>query len=123
MALTDKQLASATTTAPLSSATPATNEREEHLEQQDDPPRPPSPPRSIDLAYQFLKQHSQIADAPDEERIKALLWRVDLRIVPIMFACYTTQFLDKVLINVSPHRRDVIWVVVWIVANVFEIMG
>jgi hypothetical protein len=105
MALTDKQLASAT-------ATPATNEKGEHLEQPDHPPRPPSPPQSIDLAYQFLKQHSQVADAPNEERIKALLWRVDLRIVPIMFACYTMQFLDKVLINVSRHGRDVIWAVV-----------
>ncbi|KAH0565381.1 hypothetical protein GP486_001230 [Trichoglossum hirsutum] len=92
MALSDKELASTTTTL-------VTEEKEEHLEQQDHLPRPPSPHESIDLAYQFLKQHSHIADPRNEERIKILLWRVDAHIVPVMFACYTMQFLDKVLIN------------------------
>ena len=31
----------------------------------------------------------------------ALRRKIDWRIVPIMFACYTMQFLDKVLLNVS----------------------
>jgi hypothetical protein len=32
---------------------------------------------------------------------KALVRRIDYRIVPLMFFCYLMQFLDKVLINVS----------------------
>jgi hypothetical protein len=32
---------------------------------------------------------------------KALVRRIDYRIVPLMFLCYLMQFLDKVLINVS----------------------
>jgi hypothetical protein len=32
---------------------------------------------------------------------KALVRRIDYRIVPLMFFCYLMQFLDKVMINVS----------------------
>lgn len=32
---------------------------------------------------------------------KAWMRRIDYIIVPLMFLCYLTQFLDKVLINVS----------------------
>ena len=32
---------------------------------------------------------------------KALVRRIDYRIVPLMFLCYLMQFLDKVLINVG----------------------
>lgn len=32
---------------------------------------------------------------------KALVRRIDYRVVPLMFFCYLMQFLDKVLINVS----------------------
>ncbi|KAI9764610.1 MAG: hypothetical protein M1840_008344 [Geoglossum simile] len=75
------------------------HEHHENLQDQSVPPRPPSPPPSLDLAYEFLQQNSHIAAPADEKRVRALLWRIDRRIVPIMFACYTMQFLDKVLIN------------------------
>jgi hypothetical protein len=47
-------------------------------------------------------------DSPLEEDLdeirdvdeKALLRRIDWRIVPIMFFCYIMQFVDKVLVNV-----------------------
>lgn len=32
---------------------------------------------------------------------KALVRRIDYRIVPLLFFCYLMQFLDKVMINVS----------------------
>ena len=32
---------------------------------------------------------------------RALIRRIDYRIVPLMFFCYLMQFLDKVIINVS----------------------
>jgi hypothetical protein len=73
----------------------------ENPQDQTTPPRPPSPPFSLDLAYEFLQKNSHIATPTDEKEVRSLLWRVDRRIVPIMFACYTMQFLDKVLINVG----------------------
>lgn len=33
--------------------------------------------------------------------LKALRRKIDWHIVPIMFCCYTMQFIDKVLLNVS----------------------
>src|SRR5579862_6207981 len=78
------------------------HEHHENPQDQTAPPRPPSPRLSLDLAYEFLQKNSHIAAPTDEKQVRALLWRVDRRIVPIMFTCYTMQFLDKVLINVSP---------------------
>lgn len=37
---------------------------------------------------------------------KALVRRIDYRIVPLMFFCYLMQSLDKVLINVSLSSRS-----------------
>jgi hypothetical protein len=52
----------------------------------------------LDEAYVFLTQHNHGDGSVD---LKALRRKIDWRILPIMFLCYTMQFLDKVMINVS----------------------
>lgn len=48
-----------------------------------------------------LKSFPQNDRDGDSIHQKALVRRIDYRIVPLMFCCYLMQFLDKVLINVS----------------------
>ncbi|KAG0645306.1 Thiamine pathway transporter THI73 [Hyphodiscus hymeniophilus] len=50
----------------------------------------------LDEAYLFLTSHNVDDDSVD---LKALRRKIDWRIVPIMFLCYTMQFVDKVMIN------------------------
>lgn len=54
--------------------------------------------KDLDKAYLYLNHQAQ-----DYEHVnlKALRRKIDWWIVPIMFACYTLQFIDKVVINVS----------------------
>ncbi|KAK0736461.1 major facilitator superfamily domain-containing protein [Apiosordaria backusii] len=52
----------------------------------------------VDLAWKFLDQHRE-ADANDVVDLAAMRRRIDFRIVPLMFLCYTLQFLDKVILN------------------------
>jgi GMP synthase-like glutamine amidotransferase len=56
-------------------------------------------PKDVDAAWMFLNGHRD-AHA-DTTALKALRRKIDFRIVPIMFLCYTMQFLDKVILNVS----------------------
>lgn len=57
--------------------------------------------KSLDDAWSYLNtQHRDSHDA-NSISIKALRRKVDWRIVPVMFGCYTMQFLDKVILNVS----------------------
>lgn len=52
----------------------------------------------VDAAWEFLDKHR---DAHvDSTSIGSLRWKIDWHIVPIMFCCYTMQFLDKVILNV-----------------------
>jgi hypothetical protein len=51
----------------------------------------------LDAAYLYLAQHPNEETAVD---LKALRRKIDWWIVPIAFACYTMQFIDKVMINV-----------------------
>ncbi|KAF3032862.1 hypothetical protein E8E12_002930 [Didymella heteroderae] len=54
---------------------------------------------SVDDAWTFLnKPRNADADA-SRVNIKALRRKVDCHIVPLMFGCYTMQFLDKVILN------------------------
>jgi hypothetical protein len=53
----------------------------------------------IDAAWKYLDDHRD-ATAVDAVDVKALRRRIDFRIVPLMFLCYTLQFLDKVILNV-----------------------
>jgi hypothetical protein len=61
----------------------------------------------LDTAWNFLDQHRD-ADTSEPIDIRALRRKIDWHIVPLMFLCYTLQFLDKVILNVrgcSPHRH------------------
>lgn len=54
---------------------------------------------NLDEAFKYLHDHN---DAGSEGvNIPALRRKIDWHIVPIMFACYVLQFLDKVVINVG----------------------
>ena len=57
-------------------------------------------PRSVDAAWRFLDDHHATAHVEAVDP-KALRRRIDWRILPLAFLCYTMQFIDKVLINVS----------------------
>lgn len=60
---------------------------------------------SVDDAWLFLnKSRHANADASVVD-IRALRRKVDWHIVPLMFGCYTMQFLDKVILNVCPVTR------------------
>lgn len=58
--------------------------------------------KAIDTALNYIQNARSIGSSVNEKQI---LRKIDWRIIPIMFACYTMQFLDKVLINVSPLRH------------------
>ncbi|PWW80903.1 MFS general substrate transporter [Tuber magnatum] len=51
---------------------------------------------SVDIALTYVKNVGARGGHVDEKR---LVRKIDWRIVPIMFACYIMQFIDKVLIN------------------------
>lgn len=63
------------------------------------------PEAGIDDAWKFLNEHRDAAGAA-AINIDSLRRKIDLHIVPLMFLCYTMQFLDKVILNVS--RSDMI---------------
>lgn len=51
----------------------------------------------IDTAWKFLDDHRENHGSVD---VRALRRKIDWHIVPLMFCCYTMQFLDKVILNV-----------------------
>lgn len=53
-----------------------------------------------DQAYGFLTSTLTSRDAAAQVDLKRLRRKVDWYIVPIMFLCYTMQFIDKVSLNV-----------------------
>ena len=53
----------------------------------------------VDAAWKYLNGQRDAA-AVDAIDLAALRRRIDFRIVPLMFMCYTLQFLDKVILNV-----------------------
>lgn len=55
----------------------------------------------VDTAWKFLDDHRGLADSDISVDINALRRKIDWHIVPLMFCCYTMQFLDKVILNVS----------------------
>ena len=59
--------------------------------------------KALDQAYWYVQDSSTAQDAAPSTpaELKRLRWKVDLWIVPVMFLCYTMQFIDKVLLNVS----------------------
>ncbi|KAJ9136530.1 Thiamine pathway transporter THI73 [Coniochaeta hoffmannii] len=52
----------------------------------------------VDAAWKYLDHHRD-AVAVDAIDIAVLRRRIDFHIVPLMFLCYTLQFLDKVILN------------------------
>ncbi|KAL8946603.1 MAG: hypothetical protein Q9222_007023 [Ikaeria aurantiellina] len=52
----------------------------------------------LDQAYFYVQEGNNAVEATPNE-LRALRRKVDFRIVPIMFCCYTMQFIDKVLLN------------------------
>jgi sugar phosphate permease len=52
-----------------------------------------------DQAYVFLDKLGATGGFQAEVSIKAIRRKVDWRIVPLMFGCYTLQFVDKVSLN------------------------
>lgn len=57
------------------------------------------PDDDLDEAFRYLHNHTDAESAGID--LAALRRRIDWHIVPIMFACYVLQFVDKVVINVS----------------------
>ncbi|KAH8152090.1 uncharacterized protein LAJ45_04084 [Morchella importuna] len=53
----------------------------------------------MDSALAYIQNAGSNGDEATGASDKSLLRKIDWRIVPIMFACYTMQFVDKVLIN------------------------
>jgi hypothetical protein len=67
--------------------------------------------KCIDDAWSYLNTQHHDGHDTSSVNIKALRRKIDWRIVPLMFGCYTMQFLDKVILNVSyseleRHRTD-----------------
>ena len=65
-------------------------------------PAPPTYQQTLkdpDRAYDFLASIGATDAAVSEVDIKALRRKVDWHIVPLMFLCYTMQFIDKVSLN------------------------
>ena len=55
----------------------------------------------LDVAFKYIKNASDGHADFGSVNLAALRRKIDWHIVPIMFLCYTMQFLDKVNINVS----------------------
>lgn len=60
---------------------------------------------NVDAAWKFLDQNREAAGASEEVDIDKMRRKIDWHIVPLMFCCYTMQFLDKVILNVSAQRQ------------------
>ncbi|KAI9882089.1 MAG: hypothetical protein M1823_006165 [Watsoniomyces obsoletus] len=55
--------------------------------------------QDLDQAYKYLESKNDGLPSSEGVNLAALRRKIDWRIVPIMFACYTMQFIDKVLLN------------------------
>ncbi|KAK0651179.1 major facilitator superfamily domain-containing protein [Cercophora newfieldiana] len=75
------------------------------------PTTPNANPDGVDAAWIFLDTHREAANQKDSDLVNlaALRRKIDWHIVPLMFCCYTMQFLDKVILNyagVMTIRQD-----------------
>ena len=63
--------------------------------------------QDLDQAFWYVQETSTGNDAYSTATgdSKALRRKIDWHIIPIMFCCYTMQFIDKVLLNV---RRTIV---------------
>ena len=62
--------------------------------------------QNLDQAYWYVHDvnRTDAAEATPLE-LRALRRKIDWRIVPIMFCCYTMQFIDKISLNVGAVHR------------------
>lgn len=60
--------------------------------------------KDVDQAYVFLAAHAD-GRPTESANMQALRRKVDWRIVPILFLCYTMNLIDKVAYNVSKRLR------------------
>ena len=51
--------------------------------------------RQVDAALQFLRTEGDVVEGEINER--KLIWRIDFLVMPLMFAVYTFQYIDKSL--------------------------
>ena len=56
--------------------------------------------QDVDDAWAFLESHPSPAHAASDDELKAIRRKVDLGLLPLLFAAYTLQFIDKALLNV-----------------------
>lgn len=61
--------------------------------------------KDLDRVHQFILNYSAFDDEASPIDLQVVRRKIDWRIVPIMFLCYTMQFIDKVLLNVSQSAR------------------
>lgn len=61
---------------------------------------PHAPGASVDDVLHYMQAHSSLHARAAAVDVRALRKRVDKRIVPIMFLCYTAHFVDRSLLNV-----------------------
>jgi hypothetical protein len=54
---------------------------------------------NVDDAWIFLQNHVDTSTETSNVDMQRLRRRIDRRLVPILFGCYTMQFLDKVILN------------------------
>lgn len=57
--------------------------------------------KDLDRVYQFILNSSVFDDEASPIDLQAVRHKIDWRILPILVSCYTMQFIDKVLLNVS----------------------
>lgn len=57
--------------------------------------------REFDRARQYILDSSVTEANSSSVDLSVVRSKIDWRIVPIMFCCYTMQFVDKVLLNVG----------------------
>ncbi|KAJ4344942.1 hypothetical protein N0V95_006097, partial [Ascochyta clinopodiicola] len=60
---------------------------------------------SVDDAWSFLAIHHDSNANVELVDMRKLRRKVDWHIVPLMFGCYTMQFLDKVILNMMPAAK------------------
>lgn len=89
----------------MSAVSAAPNQKSESVSIQADPDRDGTLARTTNREFDRARQYildSSVSEANSSTvDLSAVRSKIDWRIVPIMFCCYTMQFVDKVLLNVS----------------------
>ena len=62
--------------------------------------------KDTDQAYEFLTKVHVSVESANDVNPDALRHKIDWHIVPVMFCCYTMQFLDKVSLNVCEYNSS-----------------